>query len=207
MPTLAAILNASALHYRLLNDDKMSPKSIQKLGFIVLMIGCWLLRIHSEVFRKDYSSVVEYANQLNRSIKRRKDRLECRPFQNRIYLGTLILMFLIGISAILFPFPLIIELLSTGELYFKTSLPFDVTPYSFSVYVQCAIHLLIIYWDGILCLFFLVVMLEPFLRFAISFKLIAQDISRLREEDTEFTEDEEYQKLRSLVMQYSRIKQ
>lgn len=66
---------------------------------------------------------------------------------------------------------------------------------------------MIIYWDGILCLFFLVVMLEPFLRFAISFKLIALDISRLREEDTEFTEEGEYQKLRSLVMQYSRIKQ
>lgn len=202
LPILAIIFNVRCIIYHLCHDpNKTSTASMQKIPYYSMMFGSVFIRFFAQYHGKDYLELLKVIRTLREEMLNRPDHPKYRPLQNRLYICTISMMILLGVTAIFFPIPLILHTITTGELYFKTILPFGSTPYSLPVYVQCAIHLVTLWWLEIYCLFFIPIILEPYLRFAISFKIIAKDMRTLRKDGTNFTEEGEYDRLRSMMFQ------
>lgn len=197
---------SSALTYQLLHSSEI-PVEVLVVKIPHLLMLCIGLNMiyNGRMYRKEYSEVIHYVNASSLAILTREDKPNLRPLRNQIYLVTFGISTTMAVGAFFAPLPYVLETLTTGKLYFSTVWPLDETPYSASVYVQCTVQMILIYWmltNGIL---FLVVIFEPILRLAISYKILAEDLRSLRK-GKEFAEEAEYLRLKSLMEHSNEIK-
>lgn len=195
--SLAFITNALAFQLMHSNEIPIDILVLKINHIMMLFIGINMVYI-SRKYRLEYSQVITFVNHKNWTALERKDSLKFRSLRNRIYLIWLGIIIAMAVGAIITPLPYLLETFSTGKLYFGLILPFDDNPHSLSVYIQCAIQLLIIYWMLSFGILFLVVIFEPILQLAINFQTLAADISHLRN-GLNFREEEEMSQLIELV--------
>lgn len=207
MPTASLIFNASGLTYQLCcEQEKTSTENLEKDILLIIGLVTTLAKIVVQYRQKEYLELA-YKVQAERqaTVQREDHHLRYRPVYNRIYLFTLVAVIVAGIMTVLRPIPFAMETLLTGEPFLKNVLPIEDTPYSLQVYVQCGLQVLLFYWYGLFCIFLAVLILEPLFVCAICYQAIGNDLRLLRKDGTEFTEEGEYQKLRSLMARCTEI--
>lgn len=207
MTHVSFLFIASAALYQVVHSPEI-PLDVVLLKIthlMMLFIGFNMIYI-GRMYRREFSELIRFVNFKSLEILKREDSLKFRPIRNRIYIITASIMIAMSTGAMLTPVPYLLETLSTGELYFNTILPLDNTPYSVAVYLQLAGQLITIYWMLSYGILFLVVIFEPTLRLATSYRVIAADLRTLRNGE-HFTEEGEFQRLRSLMMECNEIKE
>lgn len=167
------------------------------IGFNMVFIGT--------VYRSEFSQVIEYVNAKSKAVLEREDRLKFRPLRNKIYVTSTRILLAMSAGAFITPFPYLLETLRTGRLYFGTFLPFDQSPYSTSVYIQCAVQLILIYWMLTYGMLFLAIIFEPVLQLGYCYKILAGDMRSIRKNGRKCQEDVEMNRLKSIVAEYNEV--
>lgn len=206
IPLLALTFNASAIVYQVCcENEKTTTKNLEKDTLLIIGLGTTLAKIVVQYRQKEYVELANKVQAERQATVQREDYLRYRSMYNRIYLFTLVALIVGGIMTVLHPLPSAIETLLTGEPFLKNFLPIEDTTNSLQVYVQCGVQVLLFYWSGFFCVFLAVLILEPLLVFAICYQTIGNDLRLLRKDGTEFTEEGEYEKLRSLMERCTEI--
>lgn len=174
-----------------------------KLSHIFVLYGVILLMYLSIVHRREISLLLEFLNVKSLAIL--KQNKNHRPIRNRAYLFLLTVKLMLLCGSILAPVPYIWETYSTGAVYFKSAFPLDKTPHSLSVYIQTAVHVVIVSWTFYFSHYFVVVVFEFFVVIGSFYKNIASELRTLRRPGTKFNEDEEYLKLCKLLAECSEV--
>lgn len=150
----------------------------------------------SSKYRQEYSDIILFVNSLSLSMVKRNPSL--RPLRNKAYLITLLVATMITLGVLVGPMSYAIDTFTTGRLFFGILWPFELRPYSASVYVHCAVQIFLFYWMFIKALLFFAIVLEPIIILAMAYKRVALDLRCLRV-GKDFREDLEYGRLKSLM--------
>lgn len=204
MTVVSFVFISSAVLFQILHITDRTVMVLKITHMMMLFIGLNMVYIGRR-YRGEYSQVLEYVNRKSLGILQRNDVLKFRVIRNKIYTMTLVILVLMSLAALLTPFPYILETIRTGRLYFGTLLPLDPTPYSLSVYIQCAVQIFIIYWMLSYGMLFLAIIFEPILRLAICFQIIAKDLRGLRV-GRNVNEDREYFRLMDIFKECDEVK-
>lgn len=200
------LFSAALLHLIRHPDDMPPDVLVQKIVHIILMFFGMFMFFTSQQYRAEFSQVITAVNRKCLGILRRQDYLLHRPLRNRIYLSMVLLLLTTCVAGLCTPAFFVYDTFAHGELYFKNALPLDDTPYSWQVYVQTVLYVGTFYWIYGFCTLFIVIVVEPFLRLAMNYRIIASDIRQLREGGrTEIAEAVELQKLKAIIMECNEI--
>lgn len=177
---------------------------VLKLTHVAILSIALNLVLLGRRYRREYSDLIAFVNHKSLAIVNHEQHLRFRPIRNKIYLGTSTIVSALVVGAFIAPLPYLLETIKTGRLYFSTWLPFDETPYSWSVYLQCAVQLGIIYWMLSYGILFVVIIFEPILDMAVNFKLIAVSMKNLRR-GPRVDEKRELQRLKELLREFNEL--
>lgn len=199
------IFFSGTLAYHLLHPlENSAVEFLQKLAPILMTYVGLFMMSFSRWYRKEFSELIQYVNQKTRMILERKDSLQHRPQRNKIYLGMTLILFITTVADISSPIVYLFKTIANGELYFKNVLLVEFAPFSVQVYVVAAVQVCLFYYVYAFCLMFIVIVIEPFLRLAMCYKIIATDIRVLRKTPG-FTEEGELRKLVALMEECTEV--
>lgn len=177
---------------------------VQKLAHILMnYVGIFMMSF-SRWYRREFSEVIDLVNEKTLQILEREDYLDHRPLRNRIYLAMILILIATTLADASSPIGFLLKTLTSGELFFKNVLLVDVPVNSVPVYLLAVLQILLFYYIYTFCTLFVVVIIEPFLRLAMCYKIIASDIKTLRKIPG-FKEHEEFMRLRSLMKECNGI--
>lgn len=152
--------------------------------------------------RSDTNTLIQMVNQKNHALLQRPGNLIHRSKSNRIYRMVAIFALvwtLFGISSSL---PVVIEIFTSGEIFFKTPFTIDDTPHGVQAIVQNTLQALVISQLAAFFSLFWCIFLEIYLRLAWFFRVLADDLRELGGGDPQ----REEAKLKDLLKEYQQLK-
>lgn len=203
----ALVYFTSALVYLFLHPHEVPPDIfVQKFAhFIVIYVGLYIMHT-SRYYRKEFTEVVHFVNEKTKQVLQREDLSTHRPLRNTIYISTVFILLLTCIAGFSPPSTYVYEAIKNGRVYFTSYLPIGKTPFSVAAYLHTATQVLLFYYVYSYCTMFIIVIVEPFLRLSMFYRIVAHDIRALRKAPG-FTELGEYTKLRNLMQEFNEISQ
>lgn len=200
------IVFTGALLYLLthMTEDRMEI-IVQKLAHVLVIFVGIFMQIISRWYRDEFTDVIEFVNRKTRAILDRSDSLNHRPARNSIYFRMIIVLLFCAIADFFAPVSYLIQTMSSGILYYKNVLlPFEIVPYSIEFYVVTTMQILLFYYIYSFCTFFIVIIIEPFLRLSMFYRTLASDVRTLRSEPG-FCEHCEMLRLRAFLKECNEI--
>ena len=202
-PLLHVVLFSSFFLYGLLRKEEFPLPVLLQLTAYFLTSCTYSYGIFSFHFsRPDTNRLIHMVNQKNHALLQRPGNHIHRSMSNRIFRMVAIfasVWTLFGISSCL---PVVIEMFTSGEIFFQTPFPVDETPHGIQAIVQNTLQALAIYHLAAFFSLFWCIFLEIYLRLAWFFRVLADDLRGLGGEDLQGEEE----RLKALLKEYQELK-
>ena len=152
-------------------------------------------------YRKEWSQIIRFANQLSWEILQMDNAREFRPMRNRVFLCIVAFRYFICIGALCGLLQYSMEPILHGRLFFGTFSPFGVVP----LHVEACLHVAFLCCQIVYCVNFLVVIFEPLLIYSISFRVLADQLTNIRIVPLDL--GEEVHRLKDVIRKWAEIRQ
>lgn len=152
--------------------------------------------------------IVKIVNDKNTAILNRPNAEKYQTISNRIYFVVAWLAIIWTVSGISSSLPIVIGMLTTGEIFYKT--PFPIKEQGWQAFTQNTIHSVVVAQLAQFYTFFWCIFIEIYLRIAWFFRVLADDLRGLRKSaNTREVVDEvaEEAKFKLLINEYQELKE
>lgn len=207
LPVISVMFFVSALAQHVIHPDAENQEVyIHKVAYLIMMTTGLIVPYISLRYPAEYSKIIDFVNRKSKECLTRADRLQIRPLRNRIYLF-LILLIAASIPVVFFvSYPIVTETLLRGHLYFNTILPINSASNSPLLFLEFLLHFTCIFYVYGFGTVFLVMILEPYLRLAHCYQIMAKDVRELRRHGRRSDESSEFNKLVTIMKEYEEIR-
>lgn len=151
------------------------------------------------------TEVIAIVNEKNWAILERTDYIKFRAKRKRIFVQTAVLCFACTLSGVSSSLPIIVKMVTSGEVLYKTNFPIEVVAKSWQAHLQNGFHCFVVMCVAEFYALFLCMYIEIYLRIAFLFSVLANDFEELWTKK-DLPEIEESRKFKDLLKEYQELK-